>query len=41
LQLELDKENSKDKRKISKIKSENMALNLIKKFNINIDVKTD
>jgi len=37
LQSELDKEDSKDKRKISKIKSENMALNLIKKFNINID----
>lgn len=37
LQLEAGKEDSKDKRKISKIKSENMALNLIKKFNINID----
>jgi hypothetical protein len=37
LQLELDNENSKDKRKISKVKSENMALNLIKKFHINID----
>jgi transposase len=37
LQLEVGKEDSKDKRKISKIKSENMALNLIKEFHINID----
>jgi transposase len=40
LRSELDKENSKDKRKISKIKSENYALNLIKKFNIDIDENT-
>jgi transposase len=31
---------SKDKRKISKIKSENIALNLIKKFDTNIDKTT-
>ena len=37
LQIEAGKEDSKDKRKISKIKSENMALNLIKEFDINID----
>jgi len=37
LQIEAGKEDSKDKRKISKIKSENMALNLIKEFGINID----
>jgi transposase len=35
--IEAGKEDSKDKRKISKIKSENMALNLIKEFDINID----
>jgi transposase len=40
LQSELDKENSKDKRKISKIKAENFALNFIKKFNIDLDKKT-
>jgi len=37
LQLKASKEDSKNKRKISKIKSKNMTLNLIKKFNINID----
>jgi len=37
LQIEAGKEDSRDKRKVSKIKSENMALNLIKKFDINID----
>jgi transposase len=40
LQTEINKENSKDKRKISKIKSQNMILNLIKKLNINIDKNT-
>ena len=40
LQTELNNEDSKDKRKISKIKSENLALNLIKKLNLNIDKTT-
>jgi transposase len=40
LQTEINSENSKDKRKISKIKSENIALHLIKALNIKIDKTT-